>query len=128
MTRGNTGLSAWESILFPLGILGLVIYLIYFILKGLLCFVLLLIPESNRGYIGLWVEFNQSYYEVIDADGHGLTLQERYTKDIVRDVPEDAVKTISKYQIRYNEMTKIRQDLSREEFYEGDISDDWLSE
>ncbi len=115
-------LTPLELLTWPIIFIGLPIYLIWIVIKGILG--IFSFVGAPTVYEGMTVRYNHKVYDVIKAhSGFTLTLKNRKTGEIVK-----GVKTLDLTEFIDLEIYELEQRIERaeESFEEEEIDDGWL--
>jgi hypothetical protein len=117
--------TAWGSILWPIGILLIPIFLLYSLFKGIAS--IFELATSAKVYEGLNVEYNYRIYRVLHATLLGrLTLKDLETGEIIEGVSEHAVDIADLIKVIELE---VKMKVAAEQAIKGEDEDDsdaWL--
>ena len=90
-----------------------------------------ILPEDYSHYLGQFVRFNYSYYKVIATSPEGLSLEERGTKKVLRNIPPGSVKMVEEWQVLLAEIEELQASIAEKSsrLKNKEVDDDsWLFE
>lgn len=90
-----------------------------------------MLPEDYSHYLGQFVRFNYSYYKVIATSPEGLSLEERSTKKVLRNIPPGSVKMVEEWQVLLAEIEELQASIAEKSnrLKNKEVDDDsWLFE
>jgi len=90
-----------------------------------------ILPEDYSHYLGQFVRFNYSYYKVIATSPEGLSLEERGTEKVLRNIPPGSVKMVEEWQVLLAEIEELQASIAEKSnrLKNKEVDDDsWLFE